>query len=82
MRAIVGPEVGQAQSFHTGAGEFALGMYHSYLLIEGHAPQGIVHSLLYRQGLVEVGGLLCAAGHGSYQHEDCQKGSFHHIAIG
>ena len=81
VRAVVGPEVGQAQSFHTGAGEFALGMNHGYLLVEGHAPQGIVHSLLYRQGLVEVGGLLCAAGPGSYQHEDCQKGSFHHISI-
>ena len=37
MRTVVGPEVGEAQTFHTGTGEFRLRMNHGNLLVERHS---------------------------------------------
>jgi hypothetical protein len=54
MRAVVGPEVGQAQALHPRSRKLALRVYHGNLLVEGHAAQGIVDALFHRLPLVEV----------------------------
>ena len=54
VRAVVGPEVGQAQALHPRSRKLALRVYHGNLLVEGHAAQGIVDALFHRLPLVEI----------------------------
>ncbi len=46
VRAVVRPEVGEAQPLDAGAGELALGVYDVDFLGERHAPQGILNARL------------------------------------
>ena len=54
VRAVVSPQVGEAETFHTRARELRLRMDHGDLLIEGHAFQGILDTLFHRFRLIEV----------------------------
>ena len=54
VRAVVSPQVGEAETFHTRARELRLRMDHGDLLIEGHAFQCILDTLFHRFRLIEV----------------------------
>ena len=56
VRAIVGPEVGQAKAGHATGGELALRVNHANLLVERHARERVFHALLYVLGVIEVDG--------------------------
>ena len=50
VRAVIGPEVGEAQTLHSGTGELALCMDDIDLLGEGHALQRVLDTLLNALG--------------------------------
>ena len=54
VRAVVSPQVGEAETFHTRTRELRLRMDHGDLLIEGHAFQCILDTLFHRFRLIEV----------------------------
>ena len=54
MRAVVSPEVWESQAFHARTRELRLRMDDSNLLVERHAAQRIVNTLLHRYGLIEI----------------------------
>jgi hypothetical protein len=56
VRAVVRPEIREAETLHTRTGELRLGMNHCYLLIERHTGEGIVDALLHRLCLVKIYG--------------------------
>ena len=58
MRAVGSPEFGDAQPFHAGRTELALGVDDGNLLLECHARQGVFHALLDGFRIVQIHGLL------------------------
>ena len=54
--AVVRPQIGEAQPLHTRRRELRLRVYHSYLLVQRHALQGVIDALLQRLALVEIDG--------------------------
>ena len=77
--AVVGPEVGHAQTRHACCREFRLRVDHAYFLVERHARQRVVDALLQRLRLVEIDrpllGLCRKEGRG--QHDQCCQSLFH-----
>ena len=55
MRAVVGPEVWNAQSGHACCRELALCMDDGYLFIEGHAAEHVIDALFHRFGFIKIG---------------------------
>ena len=53
---VVGPELGYAEACHAWRAELALGVDDGYLLGRSHASEGVLHTLLYRFGIVKVDG--------------------------
>ena len=56
MRAVIRPEVWEAEALHARAGELRLRMDHGNLLFEGHPREGIINALLYGLRLIEIDG--------------------------
>ena len=62
MRAVVGPQVGNAQAGHAGGRELRLGVDDAQLLVERHAAQRVLNALLQGLRLVKVDGRLRRCG--------------------
>ena len=56
MRAVVRPEIREAETLHTCAGELALRMNHINLLCKRHAGKSIFHTGFDILCLVEING--------------------------
>ena len=58
MRSVVGPHIGNAESFHAWRRELRLCMNHGNLLVERHTAERIFHTFLDSLCLVEIEGEL------------------------
>ena len=77
--AVVGPQVGDAQTGHAGCRELRLGMDDAQFLVERHAAEGIADALLQRLRLIEIDRqtLLPPDDGGRQDGQERDDGSFH-----
>ena len=80
VRAVVGPQLRDAQTCHARTAEFGLGVDDGNLFLQRHAPQRVFHSFLDRFVLVQIDGLLLGGeGESRSQSQGKQKFLLHNI---